>query len=133
MPATEAELLAAARKVRARSYSPYSGFAVGAALESDDGSVFAGTNVENASYPATICAERSALAAAIAGGHRRFRAVAVVGPEGVPISPCGACRQALAEFGDVTVLREGRPAVRLSELLPDAFGPEALRKKEPAG
>ena len=123
------ELLAAARTARERAYAPYSNFAVGAALLTKSGAVVLGANVENASYPVGICAERSALFAAVSQGHRAFDAIAIMGPEGVPLSPCGACRQALSEFGlDIRVIREGANDVRLGDLLPDAFGPANLER-----
>lgn len=110
----------------AHAYAPYSGFRVGAALEAEDGRVFTGCNVENASYPVTICAERVALGAAIAAGASRFRRVAIVSSGKRVASPCGMCRQALAEFGlDVEVTSrtvDGERATwTLQELLPEAF------------
>jgi cytidine deaminase len=134
MPATAAELLAAARSARARAYAPYSGYSVGAALLCESGDVVCGVNVENASYPVSMCAERSALFSAVAQGHRVFLAIAIAGPDGSAISPCGACRQALSEFGaELRIVRAGRAETTLAALLPDAFGPDALRRKEPAG
>lgn len=124
------QLRAAAEAVRARAYCPYSGFAVGAALEAEDGRMFAGCNVENASYGVTLCAERAALTAAIAGGVRKFRRLAIVAQSDPAVSPCGACRQALAEFGtDLIVEGFGPGGSRrwtLAELLPDSFGPRSL-------
>ncbi len=118
-------LVAAARRARRNAYAPYSRFAVGAALLAADGTVFTGANVENSSYGLTICAERSALVAAVSAGHRRFRALALVAGRGAPASPCGACRQVIAEFGpDAVVLFQGRDAVeelRARELLPAGF------------
>lgn len=119
-------LVEAARAARAHAVAPLSGFAVGAAIEADDGRVFTGCNVENASYGLTICAERVAIFKALSEGARRFRRVAVVADSDAPTPPCGACRQVLWEFaGDVPVVlanlaREtGRH--RLSELLPLPF------------
>jgi len=121
----EDRLLDAARAVQPRAHAPYSGFRVGAALEAMDGQVFVGCNVENASYGLTICAERSALVAAVAAGQRRFRRIVVVSDSDPPASPCGACRQMLAEFGlDLRVDAVGPGQAqrwRLAELLPDAF------------
>ncbi len=106
---------------RDRAYAPYSNFHVGAALLADDGRVFSGCNVENLSYGLTNCAERVAIGAAVAAGARKFLAVAVVADTAVPISPCGACRQVLAEFGVPRVMlanRTERLEFTLEELLP---------------
>ena len=125
---TASDLIEAARAARGHAYAPYSKFAVGAALLTSSGDVITGANVENASYPVGMCAERTALFAAVATGHRAFDAIAIVGPEGVALSPCGACRQALSEFGDMRVIREGHDDVTLRDLLPDAFGPRHLAR-----
>jgi cytidine deaminase len=116
-------LLNAAWGARDLAYAPYSNFSVGAALLAEDGRLFLGCNVENISYGLTNCAERVAIGAAVAAGVRRFSAVAVVAETKVPISPCGACRQVLAEFRVPRVIlanREGRLEFRLEELLPRA-------------
>lgn len=116
-------LVAAAWQVRERAYAPYSKFQVGAALLAADGRMFTGCNVENLSYGLTNCAERVAVGAAVAAGAREFVAVAVVADTAVPISPCGACRQVLAEFGVGRVLlanRTERVEFTLEELLPRA-------------
>jgi cytidine deaminase len=124
-------LISAARSAQARAYAPYSNFRVGAALESTDGAVFLGCNVENASYGLTICAERAAVCAAVSAGATGFRRAVVVSDVDPPAAPCGACRQVLAEFGlDLPIEGVGsRTTVRwrLSDLLPAAFGPEQLR------
>lgn len=126
-------LEAAAREVAGRAYCPYSRYRVGAALETADGTVFSGCNVENAVYPLGVCAERSALSAAVSAGHREFRRIFVVAGTDRPGPPCGACRQMLSEFApdlpiESTTLAEGGPrkAWRLSQLLPDWYGPQDL-------
>lgn len=91
-------LLSVAWQVRENAHAPYSRFSVGAALLAEDGRIFAGCNVENISFGLTVCAERAAVFAAVAAGARRFRALAVVSDSREPVSPCGACRQVLAEF-----------------------------------
>jgi cytidine deaminase len=110
---------------RQNSYSPYSHYAVGAALRARSGRVFIGVNVENAAYPQTLCAERTAVASAIAAGEREFEAIAVASKNGG--SPCGGCRQVLAEFGlDIQVIlanETGEIVMRskVGDLLPGAF------------
>ena len=129
-------LLQFANEARKNSYAPYSNFRVGAALLGDDGKVYLGTNVENASYGATCCAERTALFAAISQGVRGFRALALVGGKGDEsddgIFPCGICRQALAEFcpPDMPIVIKYGNAYKvyaLSDLLPQAFTPTDLQ------
>jgi len=123
-------LVAAARAAMANAHAPYSRFPVGAAVETADGRVFAGCNVESASYGVTICAERMALGAAVAAGARALRRVVVTTDADPPAAPCGACRQLLAEFGlDTEVLAVGPAGERhwtLRDLLPDAFTRNAL-------
>jgi len=125
-------LVEAATSVRARARAPYSGFAVGAAALSADGCVHVGCNVENASYGLSVCAERHAVAAAVAAGTHVLSAVAVVTDSNPPASPCGACRQVLAEFGDFPVilanLAGDRILTSVGDLLPNAFTPESLFK-----
>jgi cytidine deaminase len=120
----ELELVDEARRAAGAAYAPYSRLAVGAALLCDDGVVVCGANVENASFGLTSCAERNAVCAAVAGGRRRFRTIAVHA-DAHAAPPCGACRQVLAEFApDVTVVfpHRGEPvAATLDELLPARF------------
>jgi cytidine deaminase len=135
-----AALLAAAREAAARAYAPYSGFPVGAAALTADGTVVTGCNVENTSYGLTVCAERVATWTAAAQGHRELRAVAVTAPKAPGTTPCGACRQVLTEFaprdGELIVVldgAEGPEQVPLSALLPRAFWPrgvEGLRTED---
>jgi cytidine deaminase len=124
-------LLAAARAVQAQAYAPYSKYRVGAALEAEDGSVFVGCNVENASYGLTNCAERVAVGAAVSGGWRRFRRIVVVSDSDPPAPPCGACRQVLLEFGPDLIVESVGPARSLRwvlrDLIPASFGPEQLQ------
>lgn len=132
---TDHDLIAAAREAARNSYSPYSNFAVGAALRFADGSVVTGANVENASYGLALCAETVAVGKAMSAGVRGgLEAVAVTGPGHDVITPCGRCRQVLNELArlggtDPEVLCVGASEVRrmkLSELLPHAFGPANL-------
>ncbi|MCI5837443.1 MAG: cytidine deaminase [Veillonellaceae bacterium] len=121
--ATNEELRAVAAAMQRKAYAPYSRFAVGAAVVAGNGKVYGGCNVENASYGLTVCAERNAIAAAIADGQRELHKLAVVGP--IPeVTPCGACRQVMAEFGICEVLLgtgENTREVMLADLLPAAF------------
>jgi cytidine deaminase len=123
-------LIAKAMKARKKAYAPYSHFTVGAALLARSGRVYTGCNVENASYGLSVCAERVAVFKAVSEGEREFEAIAVVTEKGV--TPCGACRQVLMEFGnDVEVIVADEAGVyrvfTLRELLPEAFTPEHLR------
>ena len=93
-------LITKAMSARESAYAPYSGFKVGAALLCDDGTVYTGFNIENMSYPATMCAERAALYSALTQGKRNFKAIAVIGSSSEPCFPCGVCRQVFAEFCD---------------------------------
>jgi cytidine deaminase len=126
-------LIAAAREAATHAYVPYSEFPVGAAVLTAGGEIIAGTNVENASYPLTMCAERIAVGTAVAAGHREIRAVAVTSPKVSGVTPCGGCRQVLNEFkpaqGDMLVLLDsssGPEIVPLGDLLPRSFGPSDL-------
>jgi cytidine deaminase len=125
------QILDRARQARERAYAPYSKFTVGAAIVTEDGSVFEGVNVENASYGLAICAERSAAVTAIGAGHRKFRAIAIAGPETTVTAPCGACRQFLNEFNPQLSVAYTTPSgvtvTTLDQLLPDAFGPDNVR------
>ena len=118
----------------ARAYAPYSGFRVGAALLAADGSITEGCNVENASFPAGICAERGAVAAAVARGNRDFESIMIATEAEEPTPPCGICRQVLEEFSPqllvVSVTTGGREARwSLEELLPRAFTPKSLDRR----
>ena len=124
------DLVARARDAMRNAWAPYSSFHVGAAIEAADGKVYVGCNVESASYGLTICAERMALGAAVAGGARKLKRVVVTTNVDPPAAPCGACRQLLAEFGlSLEVIAVGPKEERrwtLAELLPDAFTRETL-------
>lgn len=127
------DLLQAARAAREHALAPFSHFKVGAALETEDGQVIGGCNVENATYGLTVCAERVAVFKAISEGHRRFRRIAVVADTQAPTPPCGACRQILWEFGgDLEVIlgnlqtETGRH--RLKDLLPLPFDARLLNE-----
>ena len=123
MQITDQQLVAQAIEVAGRAYAPYSRFRVGAALVGKDGRIFTGCNVENISFGLTICAERNAVFAAVAAGCREFAKIVIVADTEVPASPCGACRQVLAEFApDLEIVlanfRGQSETFRLSELLP---------------
>jgi cytidine deaminase len=128
MGVDDERLLEAARRASKRAYCKYSRFPVGAALLSDDGQLFEGCNIENASYGLAICAERVAVFSAVTAGARRVRRIAVACPTGNlsrpnTLMPCGACRQVLSEFAtsDLVVLIDGVGPVPLGELLPQPF------------
>jgi cytidine deaminase len=126
------EAVTAAREARGRAYAPYSRFHVGAAVIAG-GRIFTGQNIENASYPVSVCAERNAVAQMIDAGERTLDAVAVVTEAPTPTPPCGACRQVLWEFGPhALVVSETTDGTRatwaLEDLLPSAFGPRDLRQ-----
>jgi len=126
-----ADLVARAMRARARAYAPYSRYTVGAALLAESGAIYEGVNVENAAYPAGICAERTAVFKAVSEGERKFTALAVTTENGGP--PCGACRQVLSEFGLATIVliadREGKilRQTTVGELLPHSFGASDLK------
>ena len=133
-PMTDKQLFDLACEAMHRAYTPYSNFKVGACLLSSDGRTFQGCNIENASYGATICAERSAVSRAVMEGARSFTAIAVVGSS-AQAWPCGICRQVLNEFSDgMRVIcgqyGQGFDVVPLAELLPHSFGPEHLGVQE---
>jgi cytidine deaminase len=130
-------LLQMALTAQGRARAPYSRFMVGAAVLGGTGAAYAGCNVESASYGATICAERGAIAGAVAAGEKAIRACVVVTPTAEPSSPCGICRQLLREFGtDLLVfaassLSDAVYAARLGDLLPLSFGPGNLAEGKP--
>ncbi len=118
-------LAALARETLRNAYAPYSGYRVGAAVETESGEVFTGCNVENASYGLTICAERIAVAKAVSEGHTRFRRLVVATEANRAAPPCGACRQFVAEFGDEVVVcsvsGSEKRSWQLKDLIPDTF------------
>ncbi len=128
---TDAELIAAARDARGRAYVPYSRFPVGAALLADDGTLYTGCNIENASFGLTNCAERTAIFKMVSDGRRRFTTIAVIADTDGPCSPCGACRQVMSEFGPdarviLTNLKGDTWVGSVRDLLPGAFTPDDL-------
>lgn len=132
------ELIGSALRAREKAYAPYSGYAVGAALLTNELRIYTGCNIENAAYGPSICAERTAISKAVSEGWRRFKAIAIAGgPKGETISgyayPCGVCRQVMREFTDperfLVIVAKNETDYRiydLKELLPDSFGPESL-------
>jgi cytidine deaminase len=128
---TDRKLIEQALEAMKNSYAPYSRFAVGAALECDDGSVYLGSKIENAALECTLCAERSAVAAAVSAGHRSFVRIAIYAESSSYCFPCGTCRQVLWEFSphiEVLCARaDGRyVSYPLTALLPEAFGKETM-------
>ncbi|NMA25221.1 MAG: cytidine deaminase [Clostridiales bacterium] len=128
---TDRKLIENATDAMKKSYAPYSRFPVGAALECEDGSVYTGSKIENAALECTLCAERSAIAAAVSAGHRSFKRIAIYAESGSYCFPCGTCRQVLWEFSpDIEVLcarADGRyVSYPLRVLLPDAFSKEIM-------
>lgn len=128
------ELLLIANKVKLNSYSPYSKFRVGAVLVTDEGTLYSGVNVENASYGLTNCAERTAIFSAITSGERKFKSIVLASDAEDFITPCGACRQVLMELGgkDLEIVMSNRDKeiriLKLEELLPLSFNKENLDK-----
>ena len=128
------DLIDAARAVRERAYVPYSNFRVGAAIRGASGQMFSGCNVENVAYPEGTCAEAGAIAAMIAGGETRIAAIAVIADSPVPVSPCGGCRQKIAEFAaaDVPVTMATTDGTRhettVADLLPGAFDQDQMSR-----
>jgi len=125
------KMRAAAEGAAEKAYCPYSKFPVGAAVLTQEDEIFVGCNVENASLGLTMCAERNAVFQAVAKGHRRIVAVVIVTPTSAPVSPCGACRQVINEFGNHAEIfsfdKDGDVQYfRLDRLLPEAFGPDRL-------
>lgn len=124
----------AATNVRLNAYAPYSGFLVGAAVRTPNGKIFAGCNVENAAYPEGTCAEAGAIAAMVAAGETQIVEAFVIGDSPTPLTPCGGCRQKLAEFGkpDMKITMStmgGETMVRsIADMLPGAFGPEDMKE-----
>ncbi len=127
------ELIEKAKEYRERAYTPYSKFKVGAAVLTRRGNVYGGCNIENASYPLTNCAERTAIFKAVSEGEREFEAIAVVADTDGPCAPCGACRQVMAEFRIPRIIMANLKGkvqeVSLEELLPFAFTEEDLSKE----
>jgi cytidine deaminase len=128
-------LIRAAREARARAHAPYSRFKVGAALLADDGRIYSGCNVENAAYPNGVCAETSAISAMVLGGGKRIRELAVIGSGRKLVTPCGACRQRIAEFAlpDAAIHVCGpegpRRSFTIAGLLPESFDMRNLKGK----
>ena len=132
MQHTEKELIDAAAAVRENAFAPYSGFRVGSALETEDGELVVGCNVESASYGLTICAERSAIFSAVSRGQKRIKQIAVVTDTDELTAPCGACRQIIWEFGgDIPVIMSNlngkTETVHMKDLLPKAFDTTFLK------
>ena len=130
------ELVEQARSAQQRSYSPYSNFRVGAALQGASGKVYQGCNVENASYRVTTCAEQGAIASAVASGEQQFTRLAIIADSDEPAAPCGACRQTLVEFApDLEIYSVGRTGAtqrwNINELIPMAFTRKSLTTEQP--
>ena len=128
---TPEKLIELAKEAMTHSYSPYSGYKVGAALLCGDGTVYTGCNIENAGYSATVCAERTAVFKAVSEGHRRFKRIVVAGRSDSPCVPCGECRQVLSEFSPelevICLDKDGNElALSLTDLLPHSFNKSFL-------
>lgn len=127
---TDSELIEVAKKYRENAHAPYSKFKVGAAVLTSSGKVFGGCNIENASYPAGICAERTAISKAVSEGEKNISAIAIIADTDEPCSPCGICRQVMAEFKIqkiiMTNLKGNTKIVTLNEILPFAFSDKDL-------
>jgi len=126
MSPSEDQLIQHARDAQKQAYAPYSQFAVGAALLTEDGRIFSGCNVENSTFGATICAERTAVFTAVCNGARRFMKIAIVSDDEIPVMPCGICRSVLFEFSpDIEIISVGLSGavekIRLSQLYPKGF------------
>jgi len=125
------KLIAAARAAREKSYSPYSHFAVGAAVECRDGRIYTGCNIENAAYGLCNCAERTAIFKAVSEGQHDFTAIAIIADTADPCPPCGACRQVISEFHIPTIImanmQGARKSVTLTEILPYSFSSTELK------
>ncbi len=131
MTLTVQELIKKAKEAKEKAYAPYSGFKVGAAVEAESGIIYTGCNVENSSFGLSMCAERIAIFKAISEGERKFKKIAVVANTKGPVSPCGACRQVMAEFGNFDVILANDDGeieqTTVDQLLPGAFD---LRRDE---
>ena len=128
-------LLSAAKHARTRAYAPYSKFKVGAAILADDGKIYSGGNVENAAYPNGVCAETSAISAMVLGGAKKIKEIAVVAGGPKLVSPCGGCRQRIAEFADpetpvhICGPDGHKKTLTIAELLPESFGKRNLKAR----
>ncbi len=136
IPAVVTKAHKAAVKVRKKSYSPYSKFGVGSALVTSKNKIYVGTNIENASFGGTICAERVAMVEAVKNGDKKFKHIVVVTDTKMQTPPCGICRQFMAEFFDedtfiwIGDLKSLKSVYRFDEILPESFGPKNLGKKK---
>ncbi len=125
MTLTIQDLIKKAKAAKDKAYAPYSGFKVGAALETESGAIYTGCNVENSSFGLSMCAERVAIFKAVSEGERKFRRIAIVADTKGPVSPCGACRQVMSEFGNFDVILANENGeieqTTVDQLLPGAF------------